>query len=272
MTRMIGAMVAATTCVFATARAQELRITGSVVSSDGAPLSMAFVNLDSSKIICRVDSTGHYVLLVPASIAHGQPEKLQAMAQGHIHMMVPVTLAGTSIVRDFVLQVDTMPEHRRLHPTLSDGKTEKSETDITITGRVVDSAGEPISGAQLHLEPGGFAAATDESGRYTLIVPDRLDRMPVVISTRQIGLRQTSDTTLLTNQHVTHDFVLYKPTYGGVPAPLDSGIVRAAGLKDLRGGPHRKGEREIRIHIDGGYIYPLDLYVFRERDGKASGK
>ena len=109
--RTLGAIVLATMCASSMAIAQELRITGQVVSSNGAPLSMAFVYLDSSKIICRVDSTGHFVLLVPPLIAHGQPEKLGAMAQGHIYMRLPVTLTGTLIVRDFVLQVDTMPEH-----------------------------------------------------------------------------------------------------------------------------------------------------------------
>ena len=269
--RAIGAAMIAMMCICAGARAQELTISGSVVSSDGKPLSMAFVNLDSSKIICQVDFTGHYLLVVPASLVHGQPEKLQAMARGHIHTHAPVTLVGTSIVRDFVLQVDTMPEHRRIHPMLSDGRTEKSATDITITGRVTDSAGAAMRTADVRLQPEGFPALTDDSGFYSIRVPARMQGQKVVLSARFMGYQAGTDSVRITGEVTTRDFVMFKSIYSEKAKPLDRQTIRAAGLTDLRNGPHRKNEREIRIRMDNGY-FSSSLVRLVNRSGKTSGE
>lgn len=266
-----GTLLVATMCLGAGARAQELTISGRVVSADGAPLSMAFVNLDSSKIICRVDSTGHYALVVPASVVLGQPETLRAQALGHIHMDVPVTLVGTSIVRDFALAVDTMPEHSRRHLLLSDGRTESSSSDLAITGRVTDSSGAAIRTASVRLDPSGFAATTDDSGRYRILIPAGMDRQKVEVLVRFIGYAATTDSMRITGRATTHDVVMSKPHYAQKAIPLDPRIVRALGLTDLRNGPHRTGEREIWIRIDNGY-FSSSLYRLVNRSSKTSGE
>lgn len=254
MSRAVGPVLTAMMWICAGASAQELTISGHVVSSDGAPLSMAFVALDSSKIISRVDSTGRYVLIVPASIAHGQPEKLVAMAQGHIYRKVPVMLSGTSIVSDIVLQVDTMPEHRRLHPRLSDGVTEKSSTDIVITGQLTDSAGVPLPSANVRVQPGGFPAMTDDSGHYTVRIPAKMNGETVAVIARSMSFAARVDTVRITGSVTPHDFVMSKPIYSAKAEPLDSTNIRALGLTDLRVGAHTSGEREIRIRMDNGYF------------------
>ena len=137
---------------------------------------------------------------------------------------------------------------------------------------MVDSAGEPMPSATLRLEPGGFGATSDDSGRYTLVVPDYIRRAPVIITAREFARGQMSETMLLTGSRFVHDFMLHKPIYGWLAAPLDLGIVRAAGLTDLRAGTHSKGEREIRIRIDGGIALPYQLYRLSNRDGRITGE
>ena len=272
MMRARGVMLVAMTCLTVGARAQELTISGRVVSADGWPLSMAFVNLDSLKIICRVDSNGNYVLLVPASVAHGQPEKLVARARGHLLSYAAVSLTAPALVRDFVLEVDTMPEHRRRHPTLSDGRTEKSATDLTITGRIVDSSGAAIRTADVRVEPGGFRAMTDDSGYYKLLVPLRMDRQFAMLTVTSFGFVQKSDSMYIAGTTGRRDFVLSTPIYSATAATLDSSILRAAGLIDLKSGSHRSGEREIRIRTEEGYLQPNLLYRFVNRSGKMTGE
>jgi hypothetical protein len=264
-------MFAAAMCLGAGARAQELTISGRVVSADGAPMTMVFVYLDSLKLISRVDSAGDYVLDVPPSAAQGQGEKLVAMAAEHIRSSAPVKLAGAAIWRDFVLQVDTMPAHKRLHPRLSDGVTEKSSTDIVITGQVTDSTGVPITSADVRLQPEGFPAMTDDFGHYVVRIPVKMNGKTVAVVARSIGLAGRTDTVHITGSVTRHDFVLSKTVYSAKAEPLDSTNILALGLTDLRVGPHARGEREIRIRLDNGYFTSV-LVRLVHGAGKTNGE
>jgi hypothetical protein len=272
MTYTFAMILGTSICYSSAAGAQELRITGRVASAEGLPLSGAYVYLDSLKVITRVDSSGRYELPVPDSAVRGQPEKLVAIAKGHVLSRAAVTLSGATLAHDFVLRVDTMPEHKRRFPNLSDGRTPKSATDVVITGRVVNESGVAVAGASLRLEGVGFAASTDDSGRYTLAIPARVAEAPTTFIVSRMDFALTRVSAPRAGAPAARTFVMSKRIYSGVAAPLGMGIVRAAGLSDLRRGNHPSGEREIRIRIDGGIALPYTLYRFVSRNGGISGE
>jgi hypothetical protein len=175
-------------------------------------------------------------------------------------------------VHDFVLRVDTMLEHNRRFPKLSDGRTPKSATDVAISGRVVDDSGFAIPSASLRLEGTGFAVVTDDSGRYTLAIPAIVAEAPTTFVVIRMDYALTRVSAFRAGAPVTRTFVMSKRIYSDLAAALDARIVSAAGLSDLRRGPHRRGEREIRIRTDGGIAQPNMLYRLWNRAGVAGGE
>jgi hypothetical protein len=68
----------------------------------------------------------------------------------------------------------------------------------------------------------------------------------------------------------SNDSVAHAPHHGlaGFIAPFEA----ANGLPDLELGPHARGEREIRVWIGFGLVWPLNLYRLVERNGKVTGE
>ena len=85
----------------------------------------------------------------------------------------------------------------------------RAQQAVTITGRVTNDAGAPLSLASVYIEALGLGAQTAEDGRYQLTVPAaRVTGQQVSLGVRAIGFRNTSALITLTGGSLSRDFTL----------------------------------------------------------------
>lgn len=130
--------------------AQGIELRGRVVNDSGVVVRGAVVTLSSLRYSVRPDSSGRFRLSGTA----GGTLELSFSAPGYRTTSVSVTLPRSgSLSRDFQLE--------------SDGSPEPVETTRYLRGVVVDTAGTPVSFANLQLNGGRRWVATD-SGRFSI--------------------------------------------------------------------------------------------------------
>src|SRR5262245_26447341 len=84
-----------------------------------------------------------------------------------------------------------------------------AQQPVTITGRVTNDAGGPLSLASVYIEALGLGTQTTEDGRYQLTVPAaRVTGQQVSLGVRAIGFRNTSSLITLTGTSISKDFTL----------------------------------------------------------------
>src|SRR5678815_6140002 len=84
-----------------------------------------------------------------------------------------------------------------------------AQQPVTITGRVTNDAGAPLSLASVYIEALGLGTQTTEDGRYQLTVPAaRVTGQQVTLGVRAIGFRNTSALITLTGGSLSRDFTL----------------------------------------------------------------
>jgi hypothetical protein len=268
MLAMIFAMAASS----ASGRAQ-LEISGRVTSVEGNALVGVVVFLDRMAIATLSKHDGSYLLTVPDSIAHGQRASLTLRLLGHAKAAIPVILSGTRIVRDTVLAVDTSQDCC-VRIGASDAVTPKS--DLRVSGTVTDSAGNGLSSVQIVIAGMSLGTITDPEGKYALrISAERVDGRVATIQAHQLGYLPTEDTVSLCGSEARRTFVMLRPINNGSAAEAlasDTGIARAARLRELWEKPHREGERELRVRVYGGLFLPWVMYRFVDRSGKVDGE
>ena len=85
----------------------------------------------------------------------------------------------------------------------------RAQQAVTITGRVTNDAGAPLSLASVYIEALGLGTQTAEDGRYQLTVPAaRVTGQQVSLGVRAIGFRNTSALITLTGGSLSRDFTL----------------------------------------------------------------
>ena len=83
------------------------------------------------------------------------------------------------------------------------------QNPITITGRVTNEAGAPLSLASVYIETLGLGTQTADDGKYQLVVPAaRIRGQQVSLGVRAIGFRNTASLISLTGTTITKDFTL----------------------------------------------------------------
>lgn len=104
-----------------------------------------------------------------------------------------------------------------------------AQGNITVSGRVVSEAQQPLQGVSVTMPAVGFGAATDAQGRYSFTIPStRAAGQTVSLTARRIGYTQKSvQVTLTAGQAISQDFTL-TPS-----ATLLTGVVVTA-LSQLR--------------------------------------
>src|SRR5688500_5991721 len=84
-----------------------------------------------------------------------------------------------------------------------------AQQPVTITGRVTNDAGAPLSLASVYIETLGLGTQTAADGRYQLTVPAaRVSGQQVSLGVRAIGFRNTSALITLTGGSLSKDFTL----------------------------------------------------------------
>jgi TonB-linked SusC/RagA family outer membrane protein len=84
-----------------------------------------------------------------------------------------------------------------------------AQDPITISGRVTNDAGAPLSLASVFIEVLGLGSQTAEDGRYSIVVPAaRVRGQQVSLGARAIGFRSTASVITLTGTTITKDFSL----------------------------------------------------------------
>src|SRR5574338_1198014 len=85
----------------------------------------------------------------------------------------------------------------------------RAQDPITISGRVTNDAGAPLSLASVYIEALGLGTQTADDGRYSLVVPAaRVRGQQVSLGVRAIGFRSTASLITLTGTTITKDFSL----------------------------------------------------------------
>ena len=80
---------------------------------------------------------------------------------------------------------------------------------VTISGRVTNDAGAPLTLASVYIEALGLGTQTAEDGRYQLTVPAaRVTGQQVTLGVRAIGFRNTTALITLTGGSLSKDFTL----------------------------------------------------------------
>jgi len=100
----------------ARADAQDLRLTGRVLSDSAKPLQNVRVVLEGTGIGVITDSDGKYAFIYSAARLHGQTGKLTASLLGYRTTSVDVVLSGTSNVQNFALA--SQPIHLNVDPVI----------------------------------------------------------------------------------------------------------------------------------------------------------
>ena len=85
----------------------------------------------------------------------------------------------------------------------------RAQQAVTISGRVTNEAGAPLSLASVYIETLGLGTQTAEDGRYQLVVPAaRVRGQQVSLGVRAIGFRNTSTLITLSGGAISQDFTL----------------------------------------------------------------
>src|SRR5574338_1112178 len=85
----------------------------------------------------------------------------------------------------------------------------RAQDPITISGRVTNDAGAPLTLASVYIESLGLGTQTADDGRYSLVVPAaRVRGQQVSLGVRAIGFRSTASLITLTGTTITKDFSL----------------------------------------------------------------
>lgn len=85
-----------------------------------------------------------------------------------------------------------------------------AQSPTAISGRVVNQAGVPASGATIGIEATQISTLSNSEGRYLLTVPGSM-RGPVVVTLRHIGYRVTRQTVTLAGEPLTLDWTMTTP-------------------------------------------------------------
>jgi TonB-linked SusC/RagA family outer membrane protein len=84
-----------------------------------------------------------------------------------------------------------------------------AQQPVTISGRVTNDAGAPLTLASVYIEALGLGTQTGEDGRYQLTVPAaRVTGQQVTLGVRAIGFRNTTALITLTGGSLSKDFTL----------------------------------------------------------------
>jgi TonB-linked SusC/RagA family outer membrane protein len=85
-----------------------------------------------------------------------------------------------------------------------------AQGNITVSGRVLSDAQQPLQGASVTMPAVGFGASTDAQGRYSFTIPStRAAGQTVSLTARRIGYAQKSvQVTLNAGQAISQDFTL----------------------------------------------------------------
>jgi hypothetical protein len=100
----------------ASADAQDLRLTGRVLSDSAKPLQNVLVVLEGTGIGAITDTDGKYAFIYSAARLHGQTGRLTASLLGYRTTSVDVVLSGTSNVQNFALA--PVPIHLIVDPVI----------------------------------------------------------------------------------------------------------------------------------------------------------
>jgi Carboxypeptidase regulatory-like domain/CarboxypepD_reg-like domain len=262
-------------------RAQDLLLTGHVTFDGDRPLLHAQVFLEGTGIGGLTDDDGKYAFVLSAARLHGQTAKLTARIIGFKPSSVDVVLSGTTIEHDFVLV-----------PQLQNGPRDyvsSSPSTLTTTrfsGRVTDDHGAPLASAAVSVAGQGFGAITTDDGKYSFSAPnDHLSSSPRVVA-RHSGYRTRDAVDTIAGRPIVQDFVLSEKPARPMAVVRDSegkpvspqlsmasaAVARIAGLPSLQEGPHRKGEREIRLWNAVAIAYPSTLYRVVNSSGRITGE
>ncbi len=88
--------------------ASAITITGRVTSDAGAPVVSASVALGRTGIVTLSRGDGSYALVIPESLAKRNADSLFVRSMGFKPAVVPVTLSGSHLTRDFVLPTNAL--------------------------------------------------------------------------------------------------------------------------------------------------------------------
>jgi hypothetical protein len=159
--------------------------------------------------------------------------------------------------------------------------------DLLLTGHVSSDGGRLLFHAQVFLEATGIGGLTDVDGKYAFILSAaRLHGQTAKLTARIIGFKPSSVDVVLSGTTIEHDFMLserpalpalvVRDSESRQASPQGSAgsavIERITGLPSLQDGPHRKGEREIRLWDTIAIAYPSALYRIINRSGKVTGE
>jgi TonB-linked SusC/RagA family outer membrane protein len=85
----------------------------------------------------------------------------------------------------------------------------QAQDPITVSGRVTNDAGAPLSLASVYIEVLGLGTQTADDGRYSIVIPAaRVRGQQVALGVRAIGFRSTTSLVTLTGTTISKDFSL----------------------------------------------------------------
>lgn len=157
---------------------------------------------------------------------------------------------------------------------------------VTFSGRVTDVHGAPLASVSVTVAGQGLGAITTRDGRYSFSIPrDRISSTPRVVA-RLPGYTTAGIVDTVAGNTIVGDFMLHEGSPESGLYLLDSAghpkapqfsmandkVARSAGLSSLKDGPHRKGEREIRMWDVVAIAYPSALYRIVNRSGRVTGE
>ena len=109
----------------------------------------------------------------------------------------------------------------------------QAQEAVVISGRVTDAAGNPLAGANIGIPAVGVGANTQEDGRYTLTVPERLARgQTVPLTVRRIGFGPVTRQVTLAGGSQTQDFSLNQDPFR-LDAVVVTGVAEATEQRKL---------------------------------------
>jgi TonB-dependent SusC/RagA subfamily outer membrane receptor len=143
------------------------------------------------------------------------------------------------------------------------GRPALAQQGAVVSGTVTGAGNAPVQGASVAIPALGLGATTDQSGRYSFIVPaSRVQGQAVPIIARRIGFRQATAAITLVGGNVEKDFVLES-----APTQLEEVAVIGLGIETSR-----KSLGYSQQTIDSTALTRTrDLNIANTLEGKVSG-
>ncbi len=205
-------------------------------AADAQSLTFSMENTTIENVMDRIEQESDYTFLVlDRAIALNKGIASIEVNDASIDQAVGKMLAGTGISHNIMDRQILLTNARQARETTARTTQSPQDTGRTVTGTVIDDAGEAIIGAMITVQGTSTASITDNNGAFSIRVPANavlsVSFYGYVSQDVPVGDQTTVNVVMQTDSQLMEDVIVVG--YGTQKKETLSGAVTAIGADDI---------------------------------------